>query len=229
MKNIVSYVVVGTVLSSCGVKHETNNSQLLDDIKQDKTVEYQVTFTSLWNAREHVSFPNNAHFSPIVAYSHSDGATLFQLGTLASTEFESLAETGATDGVNSILNSFEKRGLVGDRIETDSLYPKRTGPNLTFTFKATKQATSFSLATMIAPSPDWVVGLSNLNLIDEEGQFIKTYSKNLYAINAGTEQGDFGGNYTTRNRAEPVHKELQFLSGRGFNAPFAKIKLERIN
>ena len=43
---------------------------------------------------------------------------------------------------------------------------------------------------MIAPSPDWFVGVFGLSLLDAEGNWVEALTVNLYPWDAGTEGGD---------------------------------------
>ena len=45
---------------------------------------------------------------------------------------------------------------------------------------------------MIAPSPDWFMGLSNVNLF-ENNKWLDTLSLNIRVYDAGTEEGDVFG------------------------------------
>ena len=47
-----------------------------------------------------------------------------------------------------------------------------------------------TLVTMIAPSPDWFVGVSGLSLLDASGNWLPSHEVKLYPWDAGTENGD---------------------------------------
>ncbi len=189
---------------------------------------YEVTFTSLWNAEDHISFPRNAHFSPVIAISHNADYEMFKLGSMATTGFEQMAETGATRLLKQEMADALDAGHIFDLAESEALFPRRDGDTLSFTVTLSRDHPYLSLATMIAPSPDWVVGVSNLQLINA-GHFISELSADLYALNAGTEEGDVGGNFSINNNATTPQQPIAPLyRGEGFTAPFAKITIKRL-
>ena len=83
---------------------------------------------------------------------------------------------------------------------------------------------------MIAPSPDWVVGVDSLNLLDDDGEFIKdTGDIMLFAYDAGTEGPDVGGNFSINGTATAKSNTHCQAAGSGFKSPFAMIRLKKIN
>ncbi len=188
---------------------------------------YDITFTSLWNEVDHVSFPNNAHFSPILAVSHNANYEMFSLGSLASPGFEQLAETGSTRTIQQEIRIASNSQSILDVVKSATLWPRRDGDSISFTVDVSRDHPQLSIATMIAPSPDWVVGISNLELVNA-GSFVSEYQAYLYAINAGTENGDVGGNFSTNNRATSPREAISGLFlDTGFTKPFARIVIKR--
>ena len=56
-------------------------------------------------------------------------------------------------------------------------------------FTVSKSHHLLSFATMIGPSPDWLSGVSNLNLCLPNCTWIDEYSEELYLFDAGTDSG----------------------------------------
>lgn len=54
--------------------------------------------------------------------------------------------------------------------------------------KVTEEYPLVTLVTMIAPSPDWLVGVDSLNLY-EDGAFVNEKTVVLYGYDAGTDSG----------------------------------------
>jgi hypothetical protein len=81
---------------------------------------------------------------------------------------------------------------------------------------------------MIAPSPDWFVGVSALSLM-ENGQWVDTKTVTLFAYDAGTESGEI---YTSADEdtepQEPISKLTTppFLVG-GDIVPMGTFAFER--
>ena len=201
---------------------------LQSTLADESTVTYHVTFVNQWNATDHLSFPTNAHFSPIVAVSHSSNYELFSLGKLATTGFESFAEVGTTRPLLREIRQAEMDGNVSDIQVTEPLFPRTDGDVIEFFVTVDKRNPLLSFATMIAPSPDWIVGINGLNTY-ANGHFIEKARFDLFAINAGTEEGDYPGNFSIDNRATSPQQVISSLSSiPGLNLPFAQVMIERI-
>ncbi|MEM1041536.1 MAG: spondin domain-containing protein [Bacteroidota bacterium] len=178
------------------------------------TATYRVTFESVWSADTHPDgFPPDPHYSPLIGAAHSADASLWEVGGLASPGIEQMAETGGTSQLRG-----EVSGLVGDGTALSvvsgggiALSPG----SVSTTFDVTEDHALVSLVTMVAPSPDWFVGVSGFDLRDD-GTWFEEVSVALYAYDAGT---DSGANYTSPNQdtnpAEPIFRieEPPFVVG----------------
>ena len=59
---------------------------------------------------------------------------------------------------------------------------------------------------MVAPSPDWFVGVSGLPLLNSSGRWLRSHTVNLYPWDAGTEDGtDFSLNNADTDPKVPIH------------------------
>lgn len=195
---------------------------------------YELEFISNWSSEAHLSLPGNAHFSPVLALSHASNFDLLPLGNVASSGLELLAETGNTAIVLDEINSFQElcsENHIGDIQQTESFFPEETGDSLRFTIEITPEAPYLSLVTMIAPSPDWIVGVSSLKLYSPERGFydVEDLLIPLNAINAGTENGDRGGNFSTRNSSTSPQENINYLNGSGFKEAFVYLRIRRVN
>lgn len=197
-------------------------------MEQEETAAvYEVTFVDRWNAADHLDFPPNAHYSPILAVTHDSDYHIFKMGALATPGLEQLAESGATSIIRSELGRAQRAGHVDRVTQSDPLFPHRDGRVIRLKVRVTNNHPLVSLATMIAPSPDWIVGVDSLNLKNGNA-FVDAVQVRLYAINAGTEDGDFGGNFSINNPASNPPMPIRSLRGQsGFNAPFATVTFEK--
>lgn len=196
---------------------------------ESKRATYRITLTSNWSEMDHLGLPNSAHFSPLVIVTHNSEYNLVPLGTKASPGLELVAELGRTNTIEQEIQMARTEGKVQSLKITENQFVLR---QLTQTVEVTvsKSHPYLSFVSMIAPSPDWVIGLQNLKLYNTATGFTEGISpRGLYAIDAGTEQGDFGGNFSINNRANTVNDGIGFLSGVGFHAPFAIVEVELIN
>jgi hypothetical protein len=90
-----------------------------------------------------------------------------------------------------------------------------------------------SLASMIAPTPDWFIGVSNFNCIDNN-KWIDEITIPLKVYDAGTEDGDvFGYNNPATIPQQPIHllsanNATVLANGNATLPPIAFIKFKRI-
>lgn len=149
---------------------------------------YSVTFTARWTAADHGQVPGGAHFTTLAGAAVNADADLWVPGELASPGLERLAELGQT---STFLAEIAAATEAGDAAE--SVTSAGTGAVGTSIFEVvvSHDLSRFTFASMIAPSPDWFVGLSEFSLLDDEGQWVEdTGDMGLPAWDAGTETGN---------------------------------------
>jgi len=175
-----------------------NQAVFVSQAESDTAV-YRVTFTSIWSQATHPSdsFPSNAHFSPLTGAIHNDQVTFWQSGQISSAGIELMAETGAigtlrTEINEAIANQTTQEILTGSGLGSD------IGEITISPFTMTKTFPLVTLVSMIAPSPDWFIGVSGESLLDDDGAWVVTKTITLYPYDAGTEDGD---SYTLSNPA----------------------------
>ena len=153
-----------------------------------------ITFEATWSEATHpLGFPPGPHFSQLIGGTHSAAVHFWRAGEVSSDGMESMAENGGTSLLANEVRDAISDGLadsvvlggavhvspgsVSHQVVIDSAFPLLT------------------LVTMIAPSPDWFVGVDSLPLFDERGWLSPTVD--LVAWDAGT---DSGPNYTSSNQ-----------------------------
>lgn len=196
-------------------------NDLIDDVNvtaneaSEQTADYRVSFVFDWNKTDFpTDYPSTAHFAPLVGWVHEKDHKYFNEGQLASKGIEQMAETGSTSTLVS-----ELQALI-DNNEGLSTY---TGSGLnsgvgTISIDITVNLDfpAVSLASMLAPSPDWFVACININLLDEDGGFVieKTVVGHVY--DAGTEEGDtFSFNNEESCPQEPIREIVEMPLGNG--------------
>lgn len=154
---------------------------------------YELTFDALWNATEHPTnfpagvwpdVPSAAHYSPIIGASHKEGMTIWEPGGTATEGVENVAETGNRAVLETMIDA-------SPNVLSKILHPAGFGTPETLgpiAFEVDSEHPLVSFVTMIAPSPDWFVGISRLDLRDGAG-FVDSLSVDLFAYDAGTEDG----------------------------------------
>lgn len=189
-----------------------------DDSEIESIVEinasYMLTVTGKWSESSHpIDYPSNSHFSSIVGMIHKSEVSLFTNGELASTGIWVMAETGDTSYLEDEINSIVSSGLASNLIKESSL---GTGTAvISFDIEVTKEFSFVSLVSMIAPSPDWFVGVENVNLY-KNGLFIDEIQMNAIAYDSGTDSGlTFTSVNMDTNPAENIFKITSSPLGNG--------------
>lgn len=165
------------------------------------TARYRVTFDATWSQATHPSaYPNNAHFSPMIGTTHNGGLDLWETGTLASNAMEVMAETGSPAPLTNLINNAITAGTAGERIQGGVFNSPGMDDD---TFFITEDFPMVTLVSMIAPSPDWFVGVDSVSLM-ENGEWVdKTFM--LHAYDSGTDSGaNFNSGNQDTNPAEPI-------------------------
>ena len=103
---------------------------------------------------------------------------------MASAGVEAVAEQGNTATFESEI----KANMNAVAVIEKSL-PSGGTPTATVDFTVTTAHPRVTLLTMIAPSPDWFVGVSGLSLLDAQGDWLASHSADLFPYDAGTEEG----------------------------------------
>ncbi|SMO85776.1 Por secretion system C-terminal sorting domain-containing protein [Saccharicrinis carchari] len=177
------------------------------------SVSYSITFTSIWNADDHSSIPVNAHWSKLVGATHQTPDAFLQFGGLASTGIKNIAETGDIVEFNSEVDIAMANGEADQFINGPNL-GTATGDILIANLAVNKDFPLLTLISMIAPSPDWIVALSGLNLLDAEGEWKKSLHMDMFAYDAGT---DSGTDYTSANVVTSPFQPVSMINGAPIN------------
>ena len=198
----------------------------LDPPESDPTVDvfseatYSVTFRGLWTtAVTSGGLPGGAHFTPLIGGVHNADITFLRDGGRATPGVELMAELGGT----GILAN-EVRAAKPDAL---AVLPGRgnigpTGSSTIDDVTLTTDHSRVTLLTMIAPSPDWFVGVSGLSLLAEQGEWMESLTVNLYPWDAGTEDGT---EFSLSNPATTPQGVITSIRGRGkfSNEPIATL------
>ncbi|MFC1608360.1 spondin domain-containing protein [Candidatus Latescibacterota bacterium] len=177
----------------------------------DEYAEYTITFTSTWSAESHpLDFPTAPHFSPIIGAYHGENVVFWEEGSLASPGIKDVAEKGRRDMIKEeILEAIDSGDanvlLWGGGIATSP-------GSVEITFTAQRDFHYVTLVSMIAPSPDWFIGVSGLDLFDTD-DWVGNMVFDLYVYDAGT---DSGKTYTAQNSANTVPETIRKIDDYAF-------------
>ncbi|XP_076175754.1 extracellular matrix protein f-spondin isoform X2 [Ptiloglossa arizonensis] len=152
---------------------------------------YSLTMEGIWSNVTHPKdFPFSAwltHFSDVIGGSHEPSFSFWGKDHIATDGFRQLAEWGSASGVENELraNSHKLRTLI----KAAGLWYPNVNSNTTTSFRVDKKHPMMSVASMLGPSPDWVVGVSKLNLCRKDCTWTKSEIIDLYPWDAGTDNG----------------------------------------
>ena len=188
------------------------------------TATFELVFESTWSDTSHSEpLPPFAHYSSLVGALHDDGVDFWEPGALASDGIEVMAETGAT----STLGAEVDAAILAGTASTKLLGPGNLTPSTaTMSFTAQLSHPKLSLVTMIAPSPDWFVGVDALPLV-EDGRWIDVVTVDLYAWDSGT---DSGAAFTSPNADTDPADPLALVTGGPFfgTTPLGTFTIRRV-
>lgn len=192
------------------------------------TATYNIEFESIWESvadnpttgQSTIDLPGNAHWSDLVITTHKTANTFLMMGAAASLGIESIAETGATATFKTEVNSntdadqfIDDAGGLGQAKGTIT----RNGVKVSENFPLV------SLASMIAPSPDWFIGINGLTLRSGNNAVNNgwkgTFIVDVFPYDAGTKDGN---GYSLDN---PATNPLGVISSRSNTTPFNANKI----
>ena len=149
---------------------------------------YRVTFEGKFTASAlatGVSVPSGAHFTTLIGGVHNDSVTFWSSGGTASAGIESMAEVGGTSALKSEINASSNALAVIEQ----SIASGGTA-TATVDVTLTTDHPLVTLTSMVAPSPDWFVGVSGLSLRNAaDDGWQPSLTVDLFPWDAGTEDG----------------------------------------
>ena len=186
---------------------------------------YRVTFEGKFTASalaSGVSVPSGAHFTTLIGAVHNGSVTFWSSGGTASAGVEAVAELGTTGAFKSEINAAMLNALA---VIEQSI---ASGPTATATLDITLTTDHprVTLLTMIAPSPDWFVGVSGLSLRNTaDDGWQPSLTVNLFPYDAGTEEGT---EFSLNNSATSPQGTITSIKGMGkfSNEPIATLTFD---
>ena len=150
-----------------------------------QSVTYRVTFEGKWTTSvTSGGVLSDAHFSPLIGAVHNDSVTFWSSGGTASAGVEAVAENGQTSLFKTEINASSNAVAVVEKSPSFG-----ATDTVTVDFEVTRDHPLVTLLSMIAPSPDWFVGVSGLSLLNAQGEWLESHTVDLFPYDAGTEDG----------------------------------------
>lgn len=150
-------------------------------------VQYEVTFDATWSEQTHNGWVSRAHFSKLAGGTHDDSVIYWQPGGISTSGMEAMAERGTSSFIGADMVEIAEQGHGFGSIRGQSIIDPSPGIT-TVVFQAHSAYPLVTLVCMVAPSPDWFVGVSGLRLY-EDGKWPGEVVVELPAYDAGTDSG----------------------------------------
>ena len=169
-----------------------------------------------------VSVPSGEHFTTLIGAVHNGSATFWSSGGTASAGVEAVAELGTTGTFQSEVNAAMPDALA---VIEQSIASGGTA-TATVDITLTTDHPLVTLLTMIAPSPDWFVGVSGLSLRNAaDDGWQPSLSVDLFPYDAGTEEGT---EFSLNNAATSPQGTIASIQGTGkfSNEPIATLTFD---
>ena len=188
------------------------------------TATYQLVFEATWSAATHpVGFPGGPHFSGLIGGTHNANVSFWVPGDLASPGIEAMAETGSKTTLSDEVQAAITAGDAATLISGGGISVSPGSVSLSLTVSQTHS--QVTVVSMIAPSPDWFVGVHDLQLF-ENGAWVASKVISLLPYDAGTDSGtDYTSPNQDTNPADPI--SLITTGGVGNGVPLGTLTLLR--
>ena len=187
---------------------------------------YKLTFTGLWKNPQ-FTVPASAHFTYFSGMVHNREVSIWQENKLSSPGIEAIAESGYQLPLFTEIDSFIAKRLAIAQI---NIPPPTPDGLLSRTVYCNSNFSYLSFASMIAPSPDWFIGINSVNLYRNR-EWLKDTTIQLQVYDAGTEEGDiFGYNNPASVPQQPIQlltpaKAMVLANGNISLAPIAQVRI----
>lgn len=178
------------------------------------TARYVVQFDTAWSQSTHPQdFPSNPHFSGLIGATHDARVRFWVPGQNASDGIRQMAERGSKSPLSDEIESAINAGSAKFLLSGGGIANSPGGVSLEF--MVSREHPLVSLVSMLAPSPDWFVGVRDLSLVDTaKGQWVDELTAPLFPWDAGT---DSGATYASADLETRPRGVITSLTG----APFA--------
>ena len=176
--------------------------------RESKAVTYRLEFEGTWSAATHPgAYPGgSAHFTALAGGTHNDSISFWGAGQLATPGIERVAEVGSTTTLRNEVQAAINSGDADSVLLGPSLFGLPNSTSMTIPVEASHPLVT--LVTMVAPSPDWFVGVSGLPL-RENDQWLGRVEVDLFAYDAGTEDGN---GFSLSNPATSPQETIQKIT-----------------
>jgi hypothetical protein len=220
------FLIAASIISGCGSDsggvvdagdEQDNLNPPQAEMPTAATARYRVTFDATWSETSHpVNFPGpTAHFSSLIGAVHNEQIVIWEEGQFATPGIEQMAETGATASLTQELDLATVDGTVESVIAGGGI--NQSPDQVSVEFSVSRDYPLVTLVTMIAPSPDWFVGVHGQTMLGGDGSFVDQLVIDLPAYDAGT---DDGTQYTSANLDADPPQSIQLVTSAPTDSDF---------
>ena len=165
----------------------SENENIVTQPEPEHSARYKLTFNATWSVQTHPNeFPPGPHFSGLIGMTHNTNAMLFAKGEIASDGIKNMAETGGKDPLETEIQNIISIGTGKTLISGGGI--NSSPGEVILEFDIVSSHSMVSVVSMLAPSPDWFISVSNINLIENnEWVTSKTITVDIY--DSGTDDG----------------------------------------
>ncbi len=175
------------------------------------TAKYRLEISYTWSPLTHpTEFPENGHMAKTFGVMHNQKYVLFKDGDTASSGLRLVAENGRNTILNAEFAEAQRRKRVGSVFEGPNAPTVPSSISVEFDVSAAHPNLSF--VSMIAPSPDWFTGVSNVPLL-QDGAWVEDITIPLWAWDAGSDNGE---TYLAKNSDTQPRQSVRLLTTRHF-------------
>ena len=171
---------------------------------------YSITFQGTWNEMDHGPLPSTDHWSDLVGATHNSDVVFWRMGELATPGIELVAELGQNGTFQSEVNAAIGNGDADQWLQAGFSPFAANGVATLSSIEVSEDFPLLTLATMIAPSPDWFSGVDSYSLLDGSGDWKDGITINVFPYDAGTEEGN---GYSINNNASNPHVPIFARTG----------------
>ena len=164
--------------------------------RKSSDAKYRVTFHGDWLEIDFPThFPPTPHFSGLVGATHSSDISFWGVHRAATEGIESMAENGSKSAFKREI----KRARDEEKAEfyiTDGRSSFSAAATSSIEFDISTRFPLVTVVSMVAPSPDWFVGVHDASLYQNEA-WVERKVVEAVVYDAGT---DSGSSFTSANR-----------------------------
>ena len=201
---LISILSLAVLIGACSSGGSNNSNTTVASDAQ-----YRVTFTSIWDDIVFPTrFPANAHFSGLIGTTHNNSVNFWANGIVASDGVKQVAETGGKSAFKVEIESSQNNGNAEFLLDGGGI--GSSPGNVSYEFSINQNFSLVTLISMVAPSPDWFVGIHDIDLYDSNaGDWLQSKTIDLKVYDAGTDDGVI---FTASNSATSPRENISLLS-----------------